>query len=230
MPASEQSPGWAVTMARALPGSRANCPSRVSRACGPGYRFVPWAGTGPRRASSETLAVGEGSAHRTGTRLGAGGRVQQRPGKARPGQGAAGAPPQGPQEHATSVTRTPSSVRSSPTRPRAWRSRKEAAPFSRFQEVPGSWPEYAGSLPARPWAPSGPGWATATGSAHFPLPACSSQVPLPDLQESDTRVGLSGPQRLTPPQLWRLERPSPNMVFTKPMFASTKPHLKKRKE
>lgn len=80
-------------MARALPGSRANCPSRVSRACGPGYRFVPWAGTGPRRASSETLAVGEGNAHRTGTRLGAGGRVQQRPGKARPGQGAAGAPP-----------------------------------------------------------------------------------------------------------------------------------------
>lgn len=83
-------------MARALPGSRANCPSGVSQACGPGYRFVPWAGTGPRRASSERLAVGEGSAHRTGTRLGAGGRagaggrVQQGPGKARPGQGAAG--------------------------------------------------------------------------------------------------------------------------------------------
>lgn len=62
-------------MASALPGSGAKCPSRVSRACGPGYRFVPWAGTGPRRAGSERLAVREGSAHRTGTRLGAGGRA-----------------------------------------------------------------------------------------------------------------------------------------------------------
>ena len=104
MPASEQNPGWAVTMARAPPASGANGPSRVSRACGPGYRFVPWAGTGPRRAGSERLAAREGSAHCAGTRLGAGGRVagclqvlKPQPGssRARPGRGALEAPSRG---------------------------------------------------------------------------------------------------------------------------------------
>lgn len=75
MPASEQSHGWAVTTVRALPGSSANCPSRVSRACGPGYSFVPQAGTGPGQAGSEWLAVEQGSASCNGTKLLAGERL-----------------------------------------------------------------------------------------------------------------------------------------------------------
>lgn len=173
MPSSEQSHGWAVTMARALPGSRANCPSGVIRARGPGYRFVPQAGTGPGLAGSEWLAVREGSASCKGTKLLAG-KVRWQ------------SPLWGPEtaasfrsEHsrvtvllvvpACRATGTPHPT--PPTRHRAWCSRKEAAPFSKFWDVPGSWPGYVG--PLRPSARL----LTATGSARFPLPACPSGSP-----------------------------------------------------
>lgn len=210
-------------MASALPGSGAKCPSRVSRACGPGYRFVPWAGTGPRRAGSERLAVREGSAHRTGTRLGAGGRVGAEVRVAGCLQGPE-ATARVQSKHGRVMVRleTPSRrgrrSRPPPSRPTSMRPPhphkaqglalpEEAVPFSRFQEVAGSWPEYAGSPPASPWAPSGTGWATATGSTRFPLPACPPRPPLRPAGIRHECGPLPGPERPMPPQLGGSEPP-----------------------
>ena len=207
-------------MARALPGSGAKCPSRVSRACGPGCRFVPWAGTGPRRAGSEGPAVGEGSTHCAGTRLGAagragaGGRVAgclQGPAGSRRSTAGSGCSrrrlPQGPQEHATSVTHT-HSVRPPPQGP------GPGAPGRRLPPSPGSRRLQAAGqstqgplqpAPGLPWGLNGP-QPLALPTSHY-LPAHPD--PLPDPQESDTSVGLSGPAVgvRAPPPKWCLQNP-----------------------
>lgn len=182
MPASEQNPGWAVTMARAPPASGANGPSRVSRACGPGYRFVPWAGTGPRRAGSERLAAREGSAHCAGTRLGAGGRVagclqvlKPQPGssRARPGRGALEAPSRGGPRSRPPPSR-PASMRPPPPQgpgPGAPRRRLSPSPGSRMLQAAGQ--STQGPLQPAPGLPRGLG-----GPQPLALPA-SHYLPAP---------------------------------------------------
>lgn len=221
-------------MARALPGSGAKCPSRVSRACGPGCRFVLWAGTGPRRAGSERPAVGEGSTHCAGTRLGAagragaGGRVAgclQGPAGSRQSTAGSGCGwrrlPKGPREHATSVTHT-HSVRPSPTRP-GLALPEGGCPLlqvpggsrqlARVHRVPSSQP--LGSLGA---------WM---GHSHWPCPLPTTCLPTPiPSQTRRNQTCQCGPARAS----CGGQSAAPKTVFTKPMFASTKPHLKKRKE
>lgn len=56
MSASEQSCGWAVTMARGPARQQRQLPVQGRPARGPGYSFVPLAGNGPVRARNGWLS------------------------------------------------------------------------------------------------------------------------------------------------------------------------------
>lgn len=227
-PASEQSPGWAVAHGKGPARGGAKCPSRVSRPHGPGCRFVLWAGTGPRRRALKT-AVGEGSTPAQGTRLGSTGRagagggwravsrVSRVQAKHSGSGGAAGGASEGAAGACPPYTPL---VRPSP-QGQAWHSRKEAAPFSRFRRFQAAGQSTRGPPPTSPWAPWGPGWATATGPAHFPLPALPTRSP----PRPGNQTCQCGPARAS----CGGQSAIPKRCLQNPCLQAQKPHLKKEK-